>query len=50
MVVYVYDDCDTHSPENYDALRNALMNRERIEDVVIIRRPSMIPNRNQRKS
>jgi hypothetical protein len=49
MVVYIYDDCDTYYPEHYDALRNALMGRERIEDVVIIRRPSMIPNRNQRK-
>lgn len=50
MVVYVYDDCDTHFPENYEALRIALMNRERIEDVVIVRRPSMIPNRNKRKT
>jgi len=50
MVVYVYDDCDNPSPENYEALRNALMSRERIEEVVIVRRPSMIPNRNQRKS
>jgi len=49
MVVYIYDDCDIHYPESYDALRNALMQRERIEDVVFVRRPSMLPNRDQRK-
>lgn len=49
MVVYIYDDCDREYPEKYDTLKNALMGRERIESVVIIRRPSMIPNRNQRK-
>lgn len=48
MVVVVYDDCDTPRPERYDALRNALKGRDRIEDVLIIRRPSMIPNRGER--
>lgn len=49
MIVYIYDDCDRYYPEKYDTLKNALKGREQIEDVVIIRRPSMIPNRNQRK-
>jgi hypothetical protein len=49
MVVYIYDDCDRYYAEKYDTLKNALKGRERIEDVVIIRRPSMIPNRGQRK-
>lgn len=49
MVVFVYDDCDKEYPERYEALRTALKNRERIDEVVIIRRPSMIPERNLRK-
>ena len=49
MVVYVYDDCDRQYPERYDALKNALENREPIEAVVIVRRPSMIPSRDQRR-
>jgi hypothetical protein len=48
MIVFIYDDCDEHHPEKHDSLRNALMKRERIEDVVIMRRPGMIPNRDQR--
>jgi hypothetical protein len=48
MVVYVYDDCDRQYPERYDALKNALENRDPIEAVVIVRRPSMIPPRDQR--
>lgn len=50
MIVYLYDDCDKHYPELYDILRNALCQRDpRIEDVVIVRRPSMIPVRESRK-
>lgn len=49
LVAYVYDDCDRHHPELYDGLRNALMQRDqRILDVVVVRRPGMIPPRNQR--
>jgi len=48
MVVFVYDDCDKYHPEKYDSLRNALMHRERIEDVIIVRRPGMLPNRGDR--
>jgi len=51
MVAYIYDDCDSHHPELYDTLRNALRQRDaRIIDVVIVRRPGMIPDRAQRKS
>lgn len=48
MIVFVYDDCDQDYPERYDGLRNALAQRERIEEVVIVRRPSMLPGRNSR--
>ncbi len=48
MVVFIYDDCDHPVPEKYDGLRNALMKRDRIADVIIIQRPSMIPSRKQR--
>ena len=48
MIVFVYDDCDKHQPEKYDSLRNALKRRERIEEVVVVRRPGMLPNRDQR--
>jgi hypothetical protein len=48
MIVFVYDDCDSPQPEKHDSLRNALTKRERIEDVVIVQRPSMIPNRGVR--
>lgn len=49
MVAYVYDDCDIHYPELYDGLRNALIARDsHIIDVVIVRRPSMIPGRLER--
>lgn len=50
MVVYVYDDSDAHHPERYSALENALKQRERIEEVIIVRRPGMIPPRRSRKS
>lgn len=49
MVAYVYDDCDVQRPEQYDTLRSALRQRDaRIIDVVIVRRPGMIPNRTSR--
>jgi len=48
MIVFVYDDCDQPRPERYESLRNALKQRQRIEDVIIVRRPSMIPNRSDR--
>lgn len=50
MVVYIYDDCDVYYPEQYEELRKSLKERERIEEVVIVRRPSMIPLRTQRKT
>jgi len=51
MVVYVYDDSDDAAPERYALLRNALRARDdRIHDVVVVRRPSMIPNRSLRGS
>lgn len=50
MIVYVYDDCDITYPELYDILGNALTQRDpRIQGVVIVRRPSMIPPRNRRQ-
>lgn len=48
MVVVVYDDCDVAPLEQYESLRNALTQRDRIEEVIFIRRPSMIPGRKQR--
>jgi hypothetical protein len=49
MIAYIYDDCDTHHPELHDILRGALCQRDtRIEEVVIVRRPSMIPARTAR--
>lgn len=48
MVVFIYDDCDKPHPEKYESLRAALKGREKIEEVVIIRRPSMLPNRGDR--
>lgn len=51
MIVYIYDDRDQPQPENYPSVRDALMRRDdRIVDVVIVRRPSMIPNRDGRSS
>lgn len=49
MIVFVYDDCDKAYPERYQGLTNALMQREQIEDVIVVRRPSMIPNRGHRQ-
>jgi hypothetical protein len=48
MVVFLYDDSDRPQPERYAGLITALTRRERVEDVVIIRRPSMIPSRQGR--
>jgi hypothetical protein len=48
MVVVVYDDCDTAPMEHYESLRNALVQRDRIEEVIFIRRPSVIPGRKRR--
>jgi len=50
MIAYIYDDCDTHHPELYKILGGALRQRDpRMEEVVIVRRPSMIPRRSARK-
>ena len=49
MIVYIYDDSDNPEPEKHPALRAALMRRDdRIVDVVIVQRPSMIPDRDAR--
>ncbi len=49
MVVFIYDDCDRPQPERYTMLVTALTRRERVADVVIMRRPSMIPDRHARR-
>ena len=50
MIVYIYDDRDKPEPEKYPSIRNALKRRsDRIVDVVIVQRPSMIPNRSNRQ-
>ncbi len=49
MIVFIYDDCDKHQPQKYDGLRNALLKRDRIEDVIIVRRPGMLPSRAERR-
>jgi hypothetical protein len=50
LVVYAYDDCDSQHPEQYDILKGALKARDqRIDDVIIVRRPGMLPPRNERK-
>jgi REase_DpnII-MboI len=48
MVVFIYDDCDKQHPEKYEGLRSALKQREHIEEVVIVRRPGMLLDRNKR--
>jgi REase_DpnII-MboI len=51
MIVYFYDDCDKQYPELYEILCSALQKRDaRIEDVVFVRRPSMIPLRSSRNA
>lgn len=50
LIAYIYDDSDAHHPERYESLRNALRLRdERVIDVVIVRRPGMMPSRKDRK-
>ncbi len=50
MIVYIYDDSDKPKFEKYPIIRDALKNRsDRIVDVVVIPRPSMIPIRSQRR-
>jgi hypothetical protein len=50
MVVYVYDDRDRPEPEKYPFIQEALKRRsDRILDVVVVQRPSMIPDRGQRQ-
>jgi len=49
LVVYVYDDSDTPAPESYDQLRQALRARDdRVVEVLFVRRPSVMPERNAR--
>jgi len=49
MIVFVYDDSDKVHPERYDTLRSALQLRdERVNDVIIVQRPGMIPGRSLR--
>lgn len=49
MIVYVYDHRDVPELEKYFAIKSALKSRsKRIIEVVIIRRPSMVPNRGER--
>jgi len=49
MIVYIYDDRDVPEPENYPFICDALKQRsERIADVIIVQRPSMIPGRANR--
>ena len=49
MIVYIYDDRDKREPEKYLTIRDALKGRSRrIVDVVIVERPSMIPDREDR--
>jgi hypothetical protein len=50
LLVYIYDDCDQHRPELYAVLQHALKGRDaRIEDVVIVRRPHVMPSRKDRR-
>ena len=49
MVVYIYDDEDAPKPERYPVICDSLKRRDkRIVDVVVVQRPSMIPNRADR--
>lgn len=51
MIVYIYDDRDKPEPEKYPVIRNALKRRsDRIVDVVVVQRPSMIPGRENRSA
>ena len=49
MIVYIYDDRDKPEPEKYPVIRDALKRRsDRIIDVVVVLRPSMLPDRDDR--
>ena len=49
MVVYIYDDRNKPEPEKYPVIRDALKRRsDRIIDVIVVQRPSMIPDRDDR--
>lgn len=49
MIVYIYDDNNVPQPERYPIIRDSLKRRDkRIVDVVIVPRPSMIPDRDSR--
>jgi len=48
MVVVIYDDSDRPQPERYGGLIAALTRHQRVRDVVIVQRPSMIPGRTAR--
>lgn len=51
LLVYIYDDCDEHHPELYQTLQHALRSRDpRIDDVVIVRRPNVMPSRKGRRA
>ena len=50
MIVYIYDDRDRPEPEKYPVIRDALKRRsQRIVDVIVVQRPSMIPDRDKRQ-
>lgn len=50
MIVYIYDDRDIPEPEKYPLIRHALRRRsERIVEVIVVQRPSIIPNRDERQ-
>lgn len=49
LIAYIYDDCDKHYPELHGVLCNALKQSDsRVQDVIIIRRPSQLPGRSER--
>ena len=51
MIVYIYDDRDEPEPEKYPMIRDALLRRDqRIVDVVVVQRPSMIPDQGKRET
>ena len=49
LIICNYNDRDRPEPEKYPAIRDTLRRHSyRIVDVVVVRRPSMIPDRNVR--
>jgi REase_DpnII-MboI len=48
MIVFIYDDSDRSQPERYATLTAALKQRDQVSDVVIVRRPSMLPDQQAR--